>query len=153
MDNIGFPIEREALHKMIAAMKQHRRMFDAMREKTGLGRSAHRALMILSDHGDLSQTALAERLEISTAAVAVLLKKLEAEGYILRSASESDSRTNSVELTEKGHGIVVGSREDFSAIDKAVFDGFTKAEMQTLVGYLDRIQINMEAKTKGGDPT
>lgn len=147
----SFPIEREALHKMIAAMKWHRRMFDTMREKTGLGRSAHRALMILSDHGDLSQTALAERLEISTAAVAVLLKKMEAEGYLLRTANTNDSRTNSIKLTEQGQAIVVRSRKEFSAIDKAVFEGFSEAEMRSLIGYLDRVQSNMEKATKGGD--
>ncbi len=140
----GCSMEREAMHKMIAAMRQHRRMFDAMREKTGLGRSAHRALMILSDHGDLSQTALAERLEISTAAVAVLLKKMETEGYILRSANASDSRTNSVELTEHGQAIVKQSRKEFDALDRAVFQGFSAEEIETLIGCLDRLQSNME---------
>jgi len=144
MSKNTIPIEREALHRMIAAMRQHRRMFDTMREKTGLGRSAHRALMILSDHDDLSQTALAERLEISTAAVAVLLKKLEAEGYILRTANACDSRLNSVELTENGKAIVKQSRKDFDTIDKAVFDGFSTEEIEKLINYLDRLQNNME---------
>lgn len=143
------PIEREALHKMITAMRHHRQMFEAMREKTGLGRSAHRALMILSDHGDLSQTALAERLEISTAAVAVQLKKLESEGYILRSANENDSRSNSVELTERGSGIVKASRREFDAIDKAVFHGFSAEEIRTLIGFLDRMESNMQNKKEG----
>lgn len=153
MDAKGFPAEREALHKMIVAMKWHRRMFDTMREKTGLGRSAHRTLMILADRdGDISQTALAERLEISAAAVAVLLKKMEAEGYILRTANTNDSRTNSIELTERGQAIVVQSRKEFAAIDKAAFDGFSETEMQLFIGYLDRVQTNMEkATTKGGD--
>ncbi len=138
------PIEREALYKMISVMRRHRRMFDAMREKTGLGRSAHRALMILSDHGDLSQTALAERLEISTAAVAVLLKKLEAEGYILRTVNANDSRTNSVELTKRGGEIVGASRKEFDTIDKAVFEGFSAEEIHTLIEFLDRLESNIE---------
>ncbi|MBQ3002632.1 MAG: MarR family transcriptional regulator [Clostridia bacterium] len=138
------PIERKAMHKMISAMRKHRQMFDIMREKTGLGRSAHRALMILSDHGDLSQTALAERLEISTAAVAVLLKKLEAEGYILRTANAADSRTNSVELSKRGGEIVGASRKEFDTIDKAVFEGFSEEEIQTLIGFLDRLESNMK---------
>lgn len=138
------PIERQAMHRMISAMKQHKRMFDAMREKTGLGRSAHRALMILSDRGDLSQTALAEHLEISTAAVAVLLKKMEAEGYILRTANSCDSRLNSVELTENGKAIVKQSRKDFDSIDKAIFEGFSLTEIENLINCLDRLQNNME---------
>ena len=78
------PIEREALHKMISAMRRHRQMFDAMREKTGLGRSAHRALMILADHGDLSQTALAERgiaLHVTDGALTLIAKESYSRKY------------------------------------------------------------------------
>lgn len=136
---------RNTIHALICTMRKHRRIFDTIRARTGLGRSAHRMLMILAEKpNECSQAKLAERIEISPAAVAVMLKKLEADGYILRSASPTDSRLNTTELTEKGKQIVVGSRKTFSEIDDAVFHGFTDAEMETLNEFLLRMQANIQ---------
>lgn len=138
------PSARETIHMLIVTMKEHKRIFDAMRERTGLGRTAHRMLMILSDNPDgCSQTFLAEMLEISTAAVAVTLKKMEADGYIIRTASPDDSRLNTTVLAEKGKAVVAESHKVFSDIDNAVFEGFSAEEMRTLYDFTVRLQDNM----------
>ena len=137
---------RNTIHALICTMRKHRRIFDTIRARTGLGRAAHRMLMILAEHAsEYSQARLAERIEISPAAVAVMLKKLEADGYILRSASPTDSRLNTTELTEKGHGVVAESQRTFEAIDDAVFSGFSETEMETLNNFLQRMQKNIDA--------
>ncbi|MBE6679481.1 MAG: MarR family transcriptional regulator [Ruminococcaceae bacterium] len=138
-------IEAKAtVHKLIVTMKKHKKLFDEMREQTGLGRTAHRMLMILSDtEPSPSQTFLADRLEISTAAVAVMLKKMENEGYILRKVSQTDSRFNSIELTEKGVEIVETSKKAFYSIDTSLFAGFSAEEVSVLNDFLDRIQTNI----------
>ncbi|MBQ9134122.1 MAG: MarR family transcriptional regulator [Clostridia bacterium] len=134
------------IQKLITTMRKHRHIFDKMREQTGLGRSAHRMLMILSDTGgDLSQTYLAEKLEISTAAVAVTLKKMETDGYILRETNAADSRFNSIALTESGKKIVEMSKKFFDRIDTSVFDGFDPQEMAQFNSYMDRIQANVRS--------
>ncbi|MBQ4557681.1 MAG: MarR family transcriptional regulator [Clostridia bacterium] len=141
---------RSTVHKLIITMKKHRGLFDEMRERTGLGRSAHRMLMIVSDSdGTLSQTFLAEKLEISTAAVAVMLKKMESDGYISRKANAADSRFNTIELTQKGAEVVESSKKAFFAIDSALFEGFAENEMDNLNEFLDRLQTNI-AKLEGG---
>ena len=135
---------RETIRHLLTTMRGHRRIFDAVRARTGLGRTAHRMLMILSDtHDGCAQARLAEVLEISPAAVTVMLKKLEAEGYIVRTVNPTDSRLNTTELTEKGKLIVVESHRTFTEIDNTVFDGFTDAEMETLNGFLQRMQANI----------
>ena len=141
---------RNTVHKLIGTMKRHRKLFDEMRERTGLGRSAHHMLMILSDSdATVSQTFLAEALEISTAAVAVMLKKMENDGYIVRRTNAADSRFNTIELTEKGAEIVESSKKAFSGIDAALFNGFDNDETEKLNDYLDRLQANI-AKLEGG---
>lgn len=141
---------RQTVHKLIVMMKKHRKLFDDMRETTGLGRSAHRTLMILSDTGgSISQTSLAEKLEISTAAVAVMLKKMEADGHITRKTDKSDSRFNLISLTEKGEDVVENSKKNFYAIDAALFSDFDKNEFDELNRYIDRLQTNIEKFEKG----
>ncbi len=135
---------RSTVHKLIHTMHRHHHMFDQMREQTGLGRSAHRILMLLSDSdGSLSQTDLADALQISTAAVATTLKKMEADGYILRTANTADSRFNSLALTDAGQGLAAMSKQMFDRMDNAVFCGFDAQEMEQFNRYMDRIQANI----------
>ena len=144
-DKTNFPSARELMHTLIVTMKEHRRLFDAMRERTGLGRSAHRMMMILSEsENGCSQTQLAQILEISTAAVAVTLKKMETDGYITRTADPTDSRLNTTVLTDKGKRVVAESHTAFSKIDNALFDGFSKEEMYDFEGYIKRLYANIQ---------
>ena len=144
---------REVIHRMSTVLRRHHTAFDALREETGLGRSAHYTLMRLADaDNSLSQSEIAGMLEISAAAVANMLKRLEADGYVTRHANPSDTRVNDIALTEKGRHVVAFSREKFGALDAAVFAGFTDAEIEALGAYLDRMQNNLDAiaeKAKG----
>ena len=76
-----------------------KRMIGRKVEGTGLYRSQHRLLMILGKHPDCSQTAIAEKMDISPSAVAVTLKKLEKGGYISRQCHQHDNRVNEVVVT------------------------------------------------------
>ncbi|MBR5538336.1 MAG: winged helix-turn-helix transcriptional regulator [Clostridia bacterium] len=144
MSEIKTPTAREAMHCFIGAMRAHRRIFDEMRERTGLGRTSHRILMILSENPDgCSQTCLAEKLEISTAAVAVAIKKMVAEGYFAWTVCKSDSRLNTTLLTDKGKSLASKSHTVFSEIDNAVFDGFSDDEMRLFYEFALRITENV----------
>ena len=65
---------------LIFVSQLHHRMLEKLVGATGLHRAQHRMLMTLADHEFESQSALANMLEISTATVAVSLKKLERDG-------------------------------------------------------------------------
>lgn len=100
-----------------------KRCIDRKVKDTGVYRSQHRILMMLGAHPDFTQTMLAEKLEVSPAAVAVSLKKLEKSGHISRACDELDNRMNRVVITEKGKkplrsatGILGRSRTSFFRI-------------------------------------
>lgn len=113
-------------------------------EKTGVYRSQHRLLMILGKHPDCSQTELAERLEISPAAVAVSLKKLEKSGFISRQCKKNDNRVNQVVITEKGWEIIDQSVQYFKEMDKAFLKDFSLEELRQLEAFLERMIKNGE---------
>lgn len=112
---------------------------------TGLYRSQHRMLMFLGEHPDCSQTELAERMDISSAAVTVALQKLEKGGFIQRQMHKADNRVNHVIITEKGRNAIDMSENFFKRIEQAAFDGFSKEELETLAALLKRVLKN-EAK-------
>lgn len=137
---------RETIHRMSAVMRKHHAAFDALREETGLGRSAHYTLMRLADADDvLTQTEIAGILEISNAAVTNMLKRLEADGYVTRQQNPADTRVNNIALTDKGQRVVTFSREKFGALDAAMFAGFDADEIKAFDACLDRLQDNLDA--------
>ena len=113
-------------------------------EGTGLYRSQHRLLMILGKHPDCSQTAIAEKMEISPPAVAVTLKKLEKGGYISRQCLEEDNRVNEVVVTEKGRQAISESIVCFQEVESAILKGFSDQEMEQLSDFLQRMIANGE---------
>lgn len=111
---------------------------------TGLHRSQHRILMILGKHPDYSQTMLARKLEVSPAAVAVALKKLEKSGYIERQSVESDNRMNHIAVTPKGLEAIRLSCVYFQEVENALFQGFSEEELDTVERFLRKIIQNGE---------
>ena len=100
--------------------------------------------MMLSEHPDCSQTELADELDISSAAVAVTLKKLEKAGYISRQCSAEDNRMNHVVMTDKGKRIIDISHSYFQEVENALFVGFSEEEMALLEKFFLRIIQNCE---------
>ena len=87
----------------------------------------------------------AEAMGISPAAVTTTLKRLEKEGYISRAITDEDNRRNEIRITDKGLSKVAESRVIFESVDKAMFEGFTEEEMETLLSFMERIEHNLDA--------
>ncbi len=135
---------RAIMGKMMAIMRDHKSVVDWFVNETNLHKSQHRLLMHLSHLGNnVSQRDLAETLNITPAAVAVTLKKLEKNGLVGRKMAEKDNRYNEVVLTEKGKKIVKESHKVFKYADEKMFAGFSMEEMNSFEAYLDRIKANL----------
>lgn len=141
-------MRRELQHSIINLFRQSdqtmKRVISKKVEKTGIYRSQHRLLMILGKHPDCSQTMIAEKLEISPAAVAVSLKKLEKSGYISRQCDEDDNRMNHVVVTDRGREAIDKSIICFREIEDALFEGFSEKELEQYSTFLKRIISNGE---------
>ena len=132
------------IHLMGVTDRTLKRSISKKVENTGVFRSQHRLLMILGKHPDCSQTELAERLEISSAAVAVSLKKLEKSGFISRQCQENDNRVNQVVITEKGWEIIDQSVQYFKEMENAFLSDFSEEELKQLQSFLERMIKNGE---------
>ena len=133
--------------KLMSIMRDHKSVVDWFVNETNLHKSQHRLLMNLARLGNnVSQRDLAETLNITPAAVAVTLKKLEKNGLVDRKMAEIDNRYNEVVLTEKGKKIVKESYKVFKYADEKMFDGFSTEELDAFEGYLNRIKDNLAKK-------
>lgn len=137
-------LQHEIIHLFRCTDQVLKRAIGRKVEGTGLYRSQHRLLMILGKHPDCSQTAIAEKMEISPPAVAVTLKKLEKGGYISRQCLEEDNRVNEVVVTEKGRQAISESIVCFQEVESAILKGFSDQEMEQLSDFLQRMIANGE---------
>ena len=137
--------------------RQLRRCIEKKVNHTGVYQSQHRLLMHLNHHPNCSQIEIAREMEISPAAVAVSLKKLESGGYITRETTESDNRTHRVTITPKGRSVIERSEQMFWETEKAMFEGFSEEEMQSLQQFFERIYENLlrdqQKEEKGSNET
>lgn len=140
------PDDKNHIASMKFRMVEHmmRRIIERRVSNTGVYRSQHQLLAHLCHHSNYSQADLAEQLEISPAAVAVSLKKLEKGGYIVRESKENDNRANLIQITEKGNEVIKNSISIFTEVEQRTYDGFTEEEMEMLNAYFDRMYDNLE---------
>ena len=138
---------QKTIYAFISADIIHRRAIEHWATSAGMHRSQHRMLMYLSRcETSPSQKDLAKHFDISPAAVTTALKKLESDGYIERGkcSLSSDSRVNEISITERGREAVKESKKYFHSVDEKTLEGFSDEELDSFIGYLERIQDNLK---------
>lgn len=143
-------MQRELSMKFRRADATYKRVIEWRVRDTGVYRSQHRLLMHLNLQPNCSQVALADHLEISPAAIAVSIKKLEKGGYIRRETDENDNRVYQVTITERGRQVIQRSIAIFQEVEAQMFVGFSEEEMAQMEDFLDRIYHNLGMSQKGG---
>lgn len=137
---------QEAVKLLIRTNTVHKRLAFRRATDAGMHPSQHRMLIHLSrGNGAFSQKDIAEMFDISPAAVATSMKKMEAAGYISRNKhARDDARYNNVFVTEKGTREVQAADEYFAYLDKAMFENFTEEEIGQLISLLSKANANLQ---------
>ena len=137
--------------ELMRTERMHKTVVDSRISALGLHRGQHHILMELRrvectpGAKALSQKDLAEKLGISAAAVAMTIKKMEADGYIRRVQSPLDSRLNELYLTNLSRNILERSHSIFREVDRATYAGLTEEEMDVMMQCLQKMQDNLRA--------
>lgn len=91
-----------------------------------------------------TQKELADRFEVSPAAIASSIKRLEADGYIIRKTNESDTRQNMIFITDKGREVVEFSKSTFEELDRKTYGSMSEEELIRLDELLDKMISGLE---------
>lgn len=132
------------VEKYIMTNKLHKMYLERELNKSGVYRSQHQILMYISRFPNASQKEIATRQHVSTATIAVSLKKMEKGGYISRVTDKDDNRYNQICITPKGRAVVEGSEKVFRKVENALFAGFTDEELNQFEDFLDKVRLNLE---------
>ena len=123
------------LHDVTCLFRKH---FDRRAIRLGLTRAQWRALKAIRRREGLSQSELAEFLEMEPIAVGRVIDRLVAAGFVERRADPNDRRRWRLYLTVKAHGVtddmeVIAAelrQEALAGIDDGDFDAFQRVLAQ-----------------------
>ncbi len=143
--------EKRTIKQFMRVSKLHKEAFSRFANDFGIHRSQHRILMFVCRKGGyVSQKQIAEAMDVSPAAITVMLNKLEESGYITRTTSSSDSRVNYISPTEKAVCLVKESHRYFESIDRTTLKGIDTETLERLSVALEIMQNNLgEILNKG----
>lgn len=110
------------------------------------GRSGKQHMLerILDEGGTISQRLLQDTVPISSAALSEVLTKLESEGLITRTRSQSDKRQLDVSLTENGQVEAKLCAEKRAKFEAEAFSVLTEDEEGQLLDMLDRLMAHWQ---------
>lgn len=138
------------LFEAMGALREvERRLRDSSQEYMKLSQTAMRAvhLLIIAENTKTPMTAarLADRLGISTAAVAKMLAKLEADGHVVRSPDPEDRRAHVLTVTPSTRSVAMETvgRQQASRMHAAL--EMTPAEREVVLTFLQRTTADLEA--------
>ncbi len=149
MEEKNTELYKNTVRKMMHIARLHRTVFERNISSMGIHHSQHHLLIYIVKHGEISsQKEIAEKFDISPAAVARSLKLLEQEGYITRCSTDGDNRFNKIIATEKGIDIAQRSFKMFKETDEILFEDFTDEDIAIFNEYLDKLQVRLLEKTE-----
>lgn len=132
------------IHKFISTDRLHHTLIEKQVAKGSLHRTQHRLLLhIFKSEEALSQKELADFFEVSPAAIAVSVKKLEKGGYIKREVLKDDMRFNKITVTDKGKDILFKTKTLVDEVDAHMFKDFSKEELLLFCECLEKMQKNL----------
>ena len=93
----------------------------------------------------ITQTEIAQHLEISKASVAVSVKRMEAAGLLRRKADAADRRVTHLYLTPAGQEMDAACARGRDFMMDSLYDGLTTEELHALHTLIGKLQINLQA--------
>ena len=135
---------------MVESARMLRKVFDRRMESLGVTRSQWQVLVNLVYHEGISQSELAERLEIEQPSLVRLLHRLEKSGLIERRVDEHDRRIKRVYLAAGSAATMESMEATRDTLREEFLRGLNTKERDQVMSLLGRIKANLLAIQEEG---
>jgi DNA-binding MarR family transcriptional regulator len=96
-------------------------------------------LWLVADHPGISQSELSKRLQLDRATVMAIVNRLAKRKFMVRGASASDGRKQTLTLAAAGSRVLLQAKRAIRAHEKWLKSRFSARELTTLVALLRRV--------------
>lgn len=103
-------------------------------------------LAALSNLGTLTQKELADTVRVDQSTMALLLRRMEKAGFVVRASSPLDGRATVVKLSTRGKECIPEGKAILEETARQAWKGFNSVEKQTLRTLLQRLIVNLELR-------
>jgi DNA-binding MarR family transcriptional regulator len=129
-----------------------RRVYDRRVEPLGLTRAQWRVLVHLYRREGVSQTALAQILEIEKPTLGKLIDRLERKGWVERRIEDRDQRARRLVITDQARSMIDQMEALAEAVHADALDGVTDDETVRLHHTLLAVKANLVHLLNGTRP-
>lgn len=137
---------------LMEAARLQRTVFDRRVRKLGFTRTQWLALRRVGDQPGVSQSELAELLEVEKATAGRIIDKLETYGWLERRPDDTDRRVKRIYMTELGlriHGEITPLAE---AMVEEELSGLNRKEREALIDLLLNVKQRLQDMARENDP-
>ncbi len=125
------------------------RNIERLLKKHGIARSQYRVLYLVTHRGELTQTALAELLEVQGPTLTLIVDALVQKGWLVRVADDADKRVKKLRLTPEGKKVFKQVPDPLETINETIEQTITTAEARRLEVSLKKIISHLNEIGKG----
>ena len=136
-------LRREALFQLTDVARTMRTYIDQRAREHGMTRAQWGVLLRLERHEGMTQSEMAESLEIQPISLVRLIDKLCEHGLVQRRPHPSDRRANRLYLTDKGRATLVQLAPLGREIAAGILAPMDDAEVAELLQVLLRLRNNI----------
>ena len=134
-------LDNQICFPLYACAKEVVRQYRKPLEELNLTYTQYIVMMVLWEHGEMTEKELGEHVKLDSGTLAPLLKRLEKQGIVNRKRPEYNENTLKISLTEEGKAL----KEDALSVPEIMKDctGLSVEECSILRGLLDKALANM----------
>lgn len=137
--------ENSLFYMLHDATRQLRKHFDRRATRLELTRAQWRALKATSRQEGLSQSELADYLDMEAIPVGRVIDRLEKTGFVERRSDPADRRRWRLYLTSKAHAVVDEMEEIATGLREDALRGVERNDLDALMRVLGQIKENLVA--------
>ncbi len=129
---------------LYALSKDVTRKYRKPLDELGLTYTQYLVMMALWEFGEMTEGELGKKVYLDSGTLAPLLKRLEKQGYVLRTRPEHNERTLIISLTDEGEALKEKALEVPFAMEGCI--ELPEEDLKELKRLLDKAIASMEAK-------
>ncbi len=143
MKHENLKLDNQLCFALYSATHAITRVYRNALESTGITYTQYLVMLALWENNQLMVKNVADRLDLDSASLTPILKRLEAAGLLTRQRNKSDERVVEISLTEKGHAL----QDEVANIQKRVAcqTGLSTDEFEHLKHSLHKLVKTMHA--------
>lgn len=146
INNDDIKLDNQFCFPLYACAKEVVRQYRKPLEKLGLTYTQYLVMMVLWEHGSMTEGELGKKVYLNSGTLAPLLKRLEKQGYIIRTRPENHENKLFLSLTEQGDALRNKAIDVPREMDGCI--PLSVEELTELKFLLDKALVGMDQKAQ-----